>query len=315
MTYLYKITKDKYKIMREKNCFWEGKVRKICELEKIDYEKLTRFSYGGNIVFSVDGQIVIKLYPSYVNDEFIKEKQVLKFLNSQSLSLDIPKLISTGQFEGWNYLIMSELKGTLLIDIFDELSLDEKKQIAFDLGKIIREIHDATISTKQEDYHHWNQFMTNQLEQVENHHKNNGMNEEFVNQLTSYVDDKTFQGNEQIVLLTGEYTPFNLIMNNVDGMWRFTGLIDFADCFVGNSKYDLLGPIAFMFYPFEGLNKIFLESYGYSNNELNEGLQKELMTYLLLHRFSNISFYQEKSEVAKKTITLKELENIFFNFK
>ncbi|MFD4708021.1 hypothetical protein ACFWM3_24715 [Gottfriedia sp. NPDC058432] len=104
-------------------------------------------------------------------------------------------------------------------------------------------------------------------------------------------------------------------MNKVDDMWRFTGLIDFADCFVGNSKYDLLGPIAFMFYPFEGLNKIFLESYGYSNNELNEGLQKELMTYLLLHRFSNISFYQEKSEVAMKATTLKELENIFFNFK
>lgn len=315
MTYLYKITKDKYKIMREKNCFWEGKIRKICELEKIGFEKLTRFSYGGNIVFSVDGQIVIKLYPSYVNDEFIKEKQVLEFLNSQSLSVDIPKLISTGQFEGWNYLIMSELKGTLLIDIFDELSLDEKKQIAFDLGKIIREIHDATISTNQDDYNHWKQFITNQLEQVENHHKNNGMNEELVNQLTNYVDDETFQGNVQIVLLTGEYTPFNLIMNKVDGMWKFTGLIDFADCFVGNSKYDLLGPIAFMFYPFEGLNRIFLESYGYSNNELNEGFQKELMTYLLLHRFSNISFYQEKSEVAKKAISLKELENKFFNFK
>ncbi|MGG2026296.1 aminoglycoside 3'-phosphotransferase/choline kinase family protein [Gottfriedia sp. S16(2024)] len=315
MTYLYKITKDKYKIMREKNCFWEGKIRKICELEKVDYEKLTRFSYGGNIVFSIDGEVVIKLYPSYVNDEFIKEKQVLEFLNGRTLSVDIPKLISTGQFEGWSYLIMSELKGTLLIDIFDELSFEEKKQIAFDLGKIIREIHDATISTKQDDYDHWKQFITNQLEQVENHHKNNEMNDELFNQLTSYVEEKTLQGKEQIVLLTGEYTPYNLIMNKVDDMWRFTGLIDFADCFVGNSKYDLLGPIAFMFYPFEGLNKTFLESYGYLNNELNEGLQKELMTYLLLHRFSNISFYQEKSEVAMKATTLKELENIFFNFK
>ncbi|MEE6449974.1 aminoglycoside 3'-phosphotransferase/choline kinase family protein [Gottfriedia acidiceleris] len=315
MTYLYKITKEKYKIMREKNCFWEGKIRKICELEKIDYEKLTRFSYGGNIVFSIDGEIVIKLYPSYVNDEFIKEKQVLEFLNRRTLSVDVPKLISTGQFEGWSYLVMSELNGTLLIDIFDELSLDEKKQIAFDLGKIIREIHDATISTKRDDYGQWKQFITNQLEQVENHHKNNGMNLELYTQLTSYVEDKTLQGNEKIVLLTGEYTPFNLIMNKVEGMWKFTGLIDFADCFEGNSKYDLLGPIAFMFYPIEGLNKIFLESYGYTSNELNESLQKELMTYLLLHRFSNISFYQEKSEVAKKATTLKELETIFFNFR
>ncbi|UPM53544.1 aminoglycoside phosphotransferase family protein [Gottfriedia acidiceleris] len=315
MTYLYKITKEKYRIMREKNCFWEGKIRKICELEKIDYEKLTRFSYGGNIVFSINGEIVIKLYPSYVNDEFIKEKQVLEFLNNRTLSVDVPKLISTGQFEGWSYLVMSELKGTLLIDVFDDLTFEEKKQIAFDLGKIIKEIHEATITTKQDDYDYWKQFLTNQIEQVENHHKNNGLNDELFTQLTSYVEDKTLQGKEQIVLLTGEYTPFNLIMNKVDDMWRITGLIDFADCFVGNSKYDLLGPIAFMFYPVEGLNKIFLESYGYMNNELNEGLQKELMTYLLLHRFSNISFYQEKSQVAKNATTLKELENIFFNLK
>ncbi|PGS52270.1 phosphotransferase [Bacillus sp. AFS041924] len=314
MTYLYKITKEKYKIMRGKNCFWEGKIQKICRLENIKFEKLTRFSYGGNIVFSADGQIVIKLYPSYVNDEFIMEKKVLEFLNDQTLSVNIPQLISTGQFEGWNYLIMSELKGTLLIDIFDELSLEEKKQIAFDLGKIIREIHDATISTKQEDYDHWHQFLTNQLVKLSTHHKNNGMNEALFSQLPSYVDSRTLRGNEQIALLTGEYTPFNLIMNKVDGMWKFTGLIDFADCFLGNSKYDLLGPIAFMFYPHEGLNKIFLESYGYTHIELNEELQKELMTLLLLHRFSNISFYQEKSEAAKVAVSLKELENIFFNF-
>ncbi|PEJ60694.1 hypothetical protein CN692_00970 [Bacillus sp. AFS002410] len=314
MTYLYKITKDKYKIMRGKNCFWEGKISKICDLEKIDYKRLTRFSYGGNIVFSVDGRSVIKLYPSYVNDEFVKEKQVLEFLNARTFSVDLPQIITTGQFEGWNYLIMSELKGTLLIDIFDELSLEEKKQIAFDLGKIIREIHEATITSRQEDYEHWNQFLSNQLQQLEIHHRNNGMNEGLCSQLQSYVVRKTFRDNEQTVLLTGEYTPFNLIMNKVDGMWKFTGLIDFADCFVGNAKYDLLGPIAFMFYPYEGLNKIFLESYGYSENELNEEFQNELMIYLLLHRFSNISFYQEKSEAAKKAASFKELEEIFFNF-
>ncbi|MFB7139944.1 aminoglycoside phosphotransferase family protein [Gottfriedia sp. NPDC056225] len=314
MTYLYKITKDKYKIMRGKNCFWEGKISKICDLENIDYKRLNRFSYGGNIVFSVDGRIVIKLYPSYVNDEFIKEKQVLEFLNARTFSVDIPQIITTGQFEGWNYLIMSELKGTLLIDIFDELSLEEKKQIAFDLGKIIREIHEATITSRQEDYEDWNQFLSNQLQQLEIHHRNNGMNEVLFSQLQSYVVRKTIQDNEQTVLLTGEYTPFNLIMNNVDGMWKFTGLIDFADCFVGNAKYDLLGPIAFMFYPYEGLNKIFLESYGYFENELSEEFQNELMIYLLLHRFSNISFYQEKSDAAKKAASFKELEKIFFNF-
>ncbi|WP_158095094.1 aminoglycoside phosphotransferase family protein [Gottfriedia luciferensis] len=314
MTYLYKITKDKYQIMREKNCFWEGKISKICTLEQINYEKLTRFAFGGNIVFSVDGKIVIKLYPSYVNDEFVKEKKILEFLNEQKLSVEIPHILSTGQFEGWNYLIMTELKGTLLIDIFDELNFEEKRKLASDLGNIIREVHNLTVTTNPDDFNTWNEFLNKRFEELAYHHKNNGLSEGLLGQLPNYMKEESLQSDEKLVLLTGEYTPFNLIMNKVDGNWKFTGLIDFADCFVGNSKYDLLGPIAFMFYPYDGLNRIFLESYGYQENELNDDFKKELMTYLLLHRFSNISFYQEKSEVAKMAISLQEIEKIIFNF-
>jgi hygromycin-B 7''-O-kinase len=68
-----------------------------------------------------------------------------------------------------------------------------------------------------------------------------------------------------------------------------------------------------MFYPVKGLNRTFLESYGYKEEELSESLQHELMTFLLLHRFSNISYYQSKSETAKNVKSLEELENIFFN--
>ena len=313
MTYLYKITKEKYRVMREKNCFWEGKIRKIASLEKLDFEKLKRFKYGGNIVFSIDGHYVIKLYPSYVNEEFVKEKQVLEHLNKQHLSVEIPKIIATGQFEGWNYLVMSELKGTLLIDIFESLSFDEKKQIAYDLGRLIKEVHQSTLTSEQENQLTWQEFITSQYANLENHHKNNEISDQFFSQLLEYSKFETLQKSDQLVLLTGEYTPFNLIMNKVDGMWKFTGLIDFADCFVGNAKYDLLGPIAFMFYPYQGLNRIFLESYGYQQSELNSDLQKELMTYLLLHRFSNIPFYQEKSEAARNAKTLEVLETIFFN--
>ncbi|GGI15192.1 aminoglycoside phosphotransferase family protein [Gottfriedia solisilvae] len=314
MTYLNKITKEKYRIMKDKNCYWEGKIKKIASNEKLEYNNLTRFTYGGNIVFSVDGKLVIKLFPAYVNDEFIKEKAVLEHLNQQQLSVEIPKIHSTGQFEGWNYIIMTELKGTLLIDIFDILSIEEKAQIAKDLGELIKEVHSATITSDNNEQTAWNHFMNAQYENLAKHHKQNELNEHFQNQLSEYVKLETLKSSNQLVLLTGEYTPFNLIMNKENGMWKFTGLIDFADCFVGNSTYDLLGPIAFMFYPNKGLNRMFLESYGYKPEELNDGFQKELLTYLLLHRFSNISYYQQKSESAKNAQSFEELEKIIFNF-
>jgi len=314
MTYLNKITKEKYRIMKDKNCYWEGKIKKIASNEKLEYNNLTRFTYGGNIVFSVDGKLVIKLFPAYVNDEFIKEKAVLEHLNQQHLSVEIPKIHSTGQFEGWNYIIMTELKGTLLIDIFDTLSIEEKAQIAKDLGKLIKEVHSATITSDKNEQTEWNHFMNAQFENLADHHKQNELNDHFQYQLSNYAILETLKSSNQLVLLTGEYTPFNLIMNKENGMWKFTGLIDFADCFVGNSTYDLLGPIAFMFYPYKGLNRMFLESYGYKSEDLNEGFQKELLTYLLLHRFSNIPYYQQKSESAMNAQSFEELEKIIFNF-
>lgn len=313
MTYLYKITKEKYRIMREKNCFWEGKIERIVNQENIEFEKLTRFTYGGNIVFSVDGKLVVKLFPAYCNGEFIQEKKVLEHLDKQKLSVEVPKLISTGQFEGWNYIIMNEIKGTLLVDLFDDLTFEEKAQVARDLGKLIREVHNSTITTNQVELETWNEFLGGQFNRLEGHHKNSELSENLLNQLGGYVKKESIKEPDHLVLLTGEYTPFNLIMNKVNGMWKITGLIDFADCFVGNPKYDLLGPIAFMFYPIKGLNRTFLESYGYKEEELTELLQKELMTFLLLHRFSNISFYQNKSETAKNARSLEELEKIFFN--
>lgn len=314
MTYLNKITKEKYKVMKDKNCYWEGKIKKIASNEKLEYENLKRFTYGGNIVFSVDGKLVIKLFPAYVNDEFIKEKAVLERLNQQQLSVEIPQIHSTGQFEGWNYIIMTELGGTLLIDIFDTLSLEEKAQIAKDLGKLIKEVHSSTISNDLNDQTEWNTFVKVQFEKLAEHHKQNELDNLFQNQLSEYVTLESLKSSNQLVLLTGEYTPFNLIMNKVNESWKFTGLIDFADCFVGNSTYDLLGPIAFMFYQNKGLNRIFLESYGYNPEELNCEFQKELLTYLLLHRFSNIPYYQQKNESAKNAKSFEELEKIIFNF-
>lgn len=314
MTYLNKITKEKYRIMKDKNCYWEGKIKKIASNEKLEYDNLKRFTYGGNIVFSVDGKLVIKLFPAYVNDEFIKEKAVLEHLNQQQLSVEIPKIHSIGQFEGWNYIIMTELKGTLLIDIFDSLSFEEKSEIAKDLGKLIKEVHSSTVSGDKNEQSKWNHFLNEQYETLTKHHKQNELGNVFQIQLSEYVKLESLKSSNQYVLLTGEYTPFNLIMNKENGMWKFTGLIDFADCFVGNSTYDLLGPIAFMFYPNNGLNRMFLESYGYKPEELNDGFQKELMTYLLLHRFSNIPYYQQKSDSAMNAKSLEELEKIIFNF-
>ena len=50
---------------------------------------------------------------------------------------------------------------------------------------------------------------------------------------------------EDRVLLTGEYTPFNILAQRDATGRQLTGMIDFGDAMVGPRAYDFLGPSMF----------------------------------------------------------------------
>ena len=106
--------------------------------------------------------------------------------------------------------------------------------------------------------------------------------------------------------------PFNLLVNQVDDRWRVTGLIDFADCFIGEPTYDLLGPILFNYYPTPELTKNFLSAYGMP---LTDSSRTYLMQLLLLHRFSHIPNYLDGHIDMNEVLTLEQLSSIFFSDK
>ena len=61
-------------------------------------------------------------------------------------------------------------------------------------------------------------------------------------QLPAYLDSskEILPEFKKPVILTGEYTPMNFLVNQVDGVWHISGLIDFGDTMLGLPEYDLL---------------------------------------------------------------------------
>ncbi|MEW9052494.1 MAG: aminoglycoside 3'-phosphotransferase/choline kinase family protein [Neobacillus sp.] len=308
------LTYEDYQSLFEDRDFWDMKMLGIIKQENLPKGSLSRFSYGSTIVYSYHHELVIKLYPSYSQDEFDREVEVLKHLETFITTVETPKIISVGSYEGWNYLIMNELKGTLLIDLWDQLSIDEKKDFSKDLANVMREFHSipsnlfATIDVD------WRLFIKNQyLNMIENQKKSN-LPQILCDSLLEYVDESFINYRPKLKLLTGEYTPFNLIFNRENHKWKLTGVIDFADCFLGDPEYDLLGPILFMFNGNKELTHSFLLSYGFKEEELNDTLRKKLMIYTILHRFSNINYYISRNTNAVNIDSFEELSNQLFNY-
>jgi len=308
------MTPEQYEAKYGDTEYWRIVAQAVLRRENLTASELTRYKYGYNILFALGGGKVLKLFPPFCQEDYRKEEAVLVNLAPGFTGVEVPRLLHTGSYYGWPYIIMSRLPGELVNDNLGSLSAAEKLRLAADLGLLIRAVHSQPADRFQAVDIGWAAFLQRQYVNCLEHHKQSGLKPSLLDHLPAYLAEEYLDYTPAPVLLTGEYTPFNLLLSREDGMRRLSGLVDFADCFLGDGDYDLLGPIAFMFYPEPETVRVFLEGYGYTAAHLTGRLRRKLMIYLLLHRYSDISFYLTKSEKAGQAATLTELAEIFFPF-
>jgi hygromycin-B 7''-O-kinase len=116
------------------------------------------------------------------------------------------------------------------------------------------------------------------------------------------------------VILTGEYTPMNFLVKQVNGIWHIDGLIDFGEAMLGAPEYDLLGPGAFLIQGDKKLLKSFLMACGYTNEKLTQNLSRKLTALMLLHQYSNLNIQVRIEGWKNKVKTIADLEDLVWGF-
>jgi hypothetical protein len=58
---LSEITYQQYELLKQNHNFWDQKITEILKQEKFTLGNLSRFPFGANIVYSYEGEYVIKL--------------------------------------------------------------------------------------------------------------------------------------------------------------------------------------------------------------------------------------------------------------
>jgi hygromycin-B 7''-O-kinase len=283
--------------------FWNLKVWDICRQLKRKYKQITKFDTGSVIVYQLGESDILKIYPYYDFDIYEVEKNVLSFLNQQELSVEVPELIETGEHEGCPFILMSKVKGQLLSEVQDQLSEDELTKVSINMAEIMNEFHNLDISNLNLN-NEWEKYIENQISSLEDKHKGFGLSEVLLNQIDNYFN-RDLIDTKSVSLLTGEWTPFNVLVND---QYEIISVIDFGDCFIGNATYDLLGPPIFTF---KNNKKDFFLSYGIKEVELNSFHEKKLMTYLLIHRYSNLNWFMDMNNVSDVD-TFEEMAKVFY---
>ena len=267
------------------------------------------FSTGTNLVVGLGEKLILKIFPPMLREQFVSERGSLTQLAGQ-LDLPIPDIVAEGTRDGWPYLIITRLSGTLGSEVWPQLPEAQKERLLRQIGETIAAVQRAPLGPLAGIEPRWDEFMRRQIQGCRARHIRLGLAPKFL----AGLDDLLRDAEELIpmdappVILIGEYIPENFLLGCHDDQWSLKGLFDFGDVLAGWRDYDLLGPSAFMAAGRPGRVKSLLEGFGYSEPDF--ALKRRLMALMLLHRASDLNSHiciEAWQEQADDLVGLQEL--------
>ena len=220
----------------------------------------------------------LKLYPPFLRDHYTFECAMLPRLSGR-LGVPTPALLQVGEFEGWPWLLMSQLPGATLTGLWPAMNEANRCSLLHDLGALAAQVHALPVADVARHAPAWADFIAGQRSRCQHRQQRTGLAQHLLQQVDAFVAGPLPSGPD--VLLTGEYTPMNLLA--VEG--RLSGMFDFGDGLVGPREYDWLGPLTFLCAGHAARCAAFFDGYGVQPS-FDQRLA--LMRLLLLHRYSSL---------------------------
>ena len=255
---------------------WRGVIESLAaELSALP---VVQMETGTVLVALLGRTLALKLYPPFLRDHFEFECAMLARLGGR-LQVPTPMLLKTGEREGWPWLLMSQLSGTALTAVWPALDEPAKCALLSTLGALAAEVHALPVAEMASHAPRWADFLAAQRARCHGRQQRTGLPPHLLQQLATFVQGDVPHGPD--VILTGEYTPMNLLASQ----GRLCGMFDFGDGLVGPRDYDWLGPMAFLAAGLAHRCRAFMGGYGVA---LGPVQRLALLRLLLLHRYSNL---------------------------
>jgi hygromycin-B 7''-O-kinase len=271
------------------------------------------FSMGTNLVIALDQRLILKIFPPMLRHQFESERAALVRIHGR-LSILVPQLVLEGERSGWPYLVMTRMNGVNGKEAWGWLPEDQRESVLTQIGEIIAEVQQVPVGDLSQLQPQWKQFIPKQIEGCRSKHERLGLPQKYLDGLDHFLRDAAtlIPVDAAPVILTGEYNPENIFLEEHSGRWRLTALIDFGDVMTGWGEYDLLGPSTFAAGGMPGRLRSLLRGFGYPKAGADPALPRRLMTLLLLHRFSNLAGQIRIEGWQQKTADLYELERLLW---
>ncbi len=298
-------TEAEFEALKPDRAIWEPAIAQLGQRHALvgEAEPLD----GSCVLFAV-GDGVIKLFQPWDLDLFDTEVAVLRHLHGR-LGLPTPALLAQGLLEGWGYVVMSKLPGRALEQGWTELPLAARRSLAAELGRAAAALHRLPVAGLPPLAMRWADFLPKQRAKCIERHRSHGVSEAILAELPALLAEPLPA--EGMVLLHTELTSHNVLFDvDGDGAPRLSGLCDFEPAMLGAPEYDLVAIAIFLARGDGSILRAALEAYGYAPDQIDRGLQRRLLAYTLLHRYSHLGFFLGQVPGEHSPGSLEELADL-----
>lgn len=279
------IDEDTFDALHERPQDWLPELRMLADaLGSLGAGDLQAASGGGSALVALlaDGRSpdrVLKCYPPDMQDHHDYELGALPVLAGR-LAVPTPCLLANGVHHGWPWMLMTRLTGAPMTPAWPGLDEAAKCTLLHQIGALIAQVHALPVPSAMRPLAPaWGDFISRQRAGCGARQQRTGLPAHLLAQLDGFLDGPLPEGPD--VLLTGEYTPMNLL---VDGP-RLAGMYDFGDGLLGPREYDWLGPLCFLAAGAPSRIAALRNGLGLAAPWTAE-LRQRLLRLMLLHRYS-----------------------------
>lgn len=298
-----------YKVFRDEE-LWRPAIEELLEEEYIDYEpsNLHRVSGGSNLIYTLDDERILKVFPAITIEEYEVEFDLLEAFGQADLGLPTASLLERGVYDGWGWGVMTSLDGTVGREIWDDVPHEDRARLVAQVGDWMaasweaEEVQSVVLPDARAD---WAAAQEKFRAELHAKHLKRKARPEHLAEIEVLMSD--WEPRSEAVTIHADLHLGNMLFSDESGRWEISGVLDFADSLVAPKIYDLSTPLLSLTRGNPKLTEIlFHHTLGPNHGES----ARVMMQWILLHRFFHIPYTLERDWVPKECTTLAQLGRV-----
>jgi hygromycin-B 7''-O-kinase len=277
----------------------------LCARHGLAGQPVLRYDSGSLPVYAVGDDHVLKLFPPHEDVHASIEARTMGALQG-ALPIPTPRLLATDTVDGWQGVLMTQLRGRRWVDAGPELSLAQRDRFADELGSSIAALHAIDTSALADFTPRWNEFLPAQRASAVQRQRERRLDAYWLERLPEFLERWMPPIDTRRALLHTELMREHLMVANEGSGWQLSGMFDFEPAMLGAPEYDFASYGLFVACGDGRFLRRSLLAYGYRSDQLGAALQNRCMAYAILHRYSNLRWYLNRLPAPEAT-TLEQL--------